>query len=145
MPMSQHVAPEEENEERSVAEGGSALTWFGLFCGPVAFAVDLQASYALVYPAARWGPGVLHGISAVALSLCLAGAAASMGALRRAAREAIHEGEDGSALDEDEKDERQSALARARFLAAAGIALSLMCGALVIGMAIPKLVLGPTD
>lgn len=122
-----------KGDEKGIGTGAGALTYFGLFAGPVAWALDLQASYALVYPAARWGKGVLHGATALAAALCVAGALASFVAHRRVPKGAR------------EVEENESGVARARFLSAMGIALSLAFLVLVVGMAIPKFVLDPRD
>lgn len=100
------------------------LALAALFVGPAAALLDLGVSYYLVYPSqaveAKWP---LHVASLVAAALAILGVVAARRALARK----------GEAAKVDE------------FLAVCGIALNAFSLLLIIGFAIPKLILGVHD
>jgi hypothetical protein len=101
--------------------------WTGILAGPVAWAFDLEASYALVHwTCATRRVDVLHAISFVALAITMAGAVVSWIALQ-------HVG----ASQMDAGDER----ARARFMAVLGLSVSLLFAMALVAGAIPRWVL----
>lgn len=113
--------------------GGSGLLalWTGLLAGPFAFLLDLEISLTLVpwvcHTGRRW---VLLLVTALALLGALGGAAVARWCLGRL-------GDAGTSGDRIAD--------RSRFMAVAGVVLSLAFAVLIVGMAIPRLVLGVCD
>ena len=102
--------------------------WTGILAGPVAWALDLTASYALVkWICATRHDGVLHAITAAALALVCGGAALSWIALQRTAGDTPTDG-GGS---------RQ----RARFMAILGLTSSALFALQILANTIPTWVL----
>jgi hypothetical protein len=102
--------------------------WTGILAGPVAWALDLTLSYAIV----RWTcssqrTGLLHAISPAALVMVAAGAAVSFMALRHTAAD----------MPSDGGDPRQ----RARFMAILGLTSCALFSLAVVAGAIPRWVL----
>ncbi len=107
-----------------------ALLWFGVFAGPVGWALDVGISYALVQWTCEMDhPNVLHLFSLLGLVFVAAGGAASYWCLARVPSDASNEG--GGSAD------------RSRFLAILGLALTAMSLALVIANAVPRFILSP--
>jgi hypothetical protein len=102
---------------------GPLVSWAGVLLGPLAFALDLQLGYSLVYEACeRQSMLLLHLVGAGALLVLTAGALAAWRVFRDAS-------EDG----------------RARFLGRLGLLSSAFFLLVLLGQALPRLVLGPCD
>jgi hypothetical protein len=102
--------------------------WTGILAGPIAWALDLTASYALVkWTCLSQRESLLHGITIAALAIVAIGAAFSFLALQATAGD---EPEDGGRP-------RQ----RARFMAMLGLALCALFTVTVVAGAIPRWVL----
>jgi hypothetical protein len=98
--------------------------WTGILAGPLAWAFDLEASYALVKWVCRTqNYAVLQLITAVSLVIVIAGAAVSWTALSHTPPEA---GTDGG-----------QPIQRARFLAIVGLIVSALFGLQIVAGAIP--------
>jgi hypothetical protein len=101
--------------------------WTGILAGPVAWAFDLTASYALV----KWNcmhPGpILHLISLASLVCVIAGGAVSAMAMQQTARD----------LPTDGGHPRQ----RAHFMAVLGLTMSALFALTIVAGAIPRWVL----
>ena len=107
---------------------GITAQFTGLLAGPVAWAIDLTSSYAVVQWTCGGGPtAVLHLISLGSLVIIGVGAFASWQALQWAAP---YEREDGSHAED-----------RGRFLAVLGLVMCALFAVLVIAGAIPRWVL----
>jgi hypothetical protein len=121
------AAPDVNRRWFSSPEGIGAL-WIGVLAGPVAWALDLTVSYAIVQWTCGGGPRiVLHLISLAALAIVAAGAMMSWRALAAAAP---GQREDGSHPEE-----------RGRFMAVLGLVMCAMFALVVVAAAIPRLVL----
>ena len=101
--------------------------WTGILAGPIAWAIDLEVSYALVH----WICGtqqvlVLHLVSAMALLITAAGAAISWRALQQATHAAT-----------TDRGER----ARASFMALLGLASAVLFSLAIVAGAIPSWIL----
>jgi hypothetical protein len=102
---------------------GALVSSAGVLLGPLAFALDLQLGYSLVYEACnRHSMLVLHLVGAAALVLVAGGALAAWRVFQAAG------------------DER-----RARFLGRLGLLSSAFFLLVILGQALPRLVLGPCD
>jgi hypothetical protein len=106
---------------------GIAALWTGILAGPLAWALDLTASYALV----KWTCGgrytfVLHLITIGALLVTAAGAALSWRALQHAPA--------GT-------DDGPRPIDRGRFMALLGLVVCALFALAMIGNAIPRLML----
>jgi hypothetical protein len=102
--------------------------WTGILAGPITWAIDLTASYALVkWTCSSQREAVLHAITVGALLTVAAGAMVSFVALRHAA--------DGTPTDGG--DPRQ----RARFMAILGLASCALFALQIASTAIPQWVL----
>ena len=100
------------------------LLWAGIFAGPVAWALDLEASYALVqWTCATQRMDVLHAVSVVALVITMGGAALSWMALQHA-----------RGMPMDAGSER----ARARFMAVLGLSASLLFATAILAGSLPR-------
>jgi hypothetical protein len=107
---------------------GIAALWTGMLAGPIAWAVDLTSSYAIV----KWTCGsqhtvVLHLVTLGALAITAVGAAAAFAALQHAPNEATDDG--------------PRPVDRGRFMALLGLLLSAMFALVIVGNDIPRLVL----
>src|SRR3954470_2447621 len=107
---------------------GIAMLWTGILAGPVAWALDLTISYALV----QWTCGsqhtsVLHLITIAAVLLTAGGATASWHALRQAPHHATDDG--------------PRPIDRGRFMAMLGLVMCALFALAMIGNAIPGLLL----
>jgi hypothetical protein len=101
--------------------------WTGILAGPVAWAIDLEASYALVrWTCATRRVEVLHAISLLALLITAGGIAISWIALQHTRQL--------SAKGDDE-------IVRARFMAILGLSTGVLFVAAIIAGAIPRWVL----
>jgi hypothetical protein len=102
--------------------------WAGILAGPVAWALDLSVSYAMVkWVCSSQRDVVLHAITLAALAMVAGGAAVSMLALRHTAGD---EPTDGG-------DPRQ----RARFMAILGVTSCALFAVTIVAGAIPRWVL----
>jgi hypothetical protein len=102
--------------------------WTGILAGPVAWALDLSVSYALVkWVCMNQRDGILHLLTVVALIVVAGGAVVSWFALERTAADAPTDG----------GEPRQ----RARFMAILGLASSALFAMLIVANAIPHWVL----
>jgi hypothetical protein len=102
--------------------------WTGILAGPVAWALDLSISYAIV----KWicssrREAVLHAITPAALLIVAVGAVASFMALRHSTGDRPTDG----------PDPRQ----RARFMAILGLTMCALFGLTIVANAIPRWVL----
>jgi hypothetical protein len=102
--------------------------WSGILAGPVAWAVDLTASYALVkWVCATRGYGVLHAITVLALAVVGGGAVLSWLALQQTRADVPTDG----------GRPRQ----RARFMAVLGLATSALFALQILAGAVPRWVI----
>lgn len=105
------------------------LLWAALVAGPLAWFLDLVASFVLEpEPGEPWRPGVMHAITGGALVIVAAAVAISVAMLRS-------ERERGPAHDR--------VGGRRVFLAVGAVAVSIGSGVLVLATSIPKWMLGP--
>lgn len=109
---------------------GIAAQWTGVLAGPIAWAIDLGASYTLV----KWACGrqhaiVLHLITVGALAIIAVGAFAAWRALAAVPDDAPTDG--GGPLD------------RGRFMAIFGLTMCALFAAVVIAGAIPGWAIDP--
>src|SRR4051812_49391926 len=107
---------------------GIGVLWAGILAGPIAWALDLTVSYALV----KWTCGhqsrfVLHLITLTALLIIVGGAAASWRAFTRVAPGATEDG--------------PRPMDRGRFMALLGIVTCASFALAVIGNQIPRVLL----
>ena len=99
--------------------------WIGILAGPVAWAFDLTASYALVHwSCEHGGQGVLHGITWLSFAITLAGAAFAWQAIRYTAHEIPTDGGRPGQ--------------RARFMALLGLTTSALFALTILAGAIPR-------
>jgi hypothetical protein len=104
------------------------MLWAGILGGPVAWALDLTISYAIVqWTCSSQYTSVLHLITIAALLITAGGAFASWTALRRA---------HGAASDDGPRPAD-----RGRFMAVLGLLLSALFALTMIGNAVPRLAL----
>ena len=102
--------------------------WTGILAGPIAWALDLTISYALVkWTCSSHRAAVLHAIGPAALAMVSGGAVLSFVALQRST----------GATPADGEDSRQ----RARFMAILGLASCALFALTIIAGAIPWWVL----
>ena len=102
--------------------------WSGILAGPVAWALDLTLSYAIVQWTCATGNGtVLHGITPAALLIVAAGALPSFLALQQTAGEAPADG--GMPRE------------RARFMAILGLTSCALFALTIVAGAVPRWVL----
>ena len=111
---------------------GLARLWVGLAAGPIAWAIDLEAGYAIV----PWACGenrraVFFLISLATFALATIGLVVAWRTLALLPAEATLDG----GLSPD----------RSRFLAWCGVALSALTMLLILGNAVPRTLLGPCD
>jgi hypothetical protein len=102
--------------------------WSGILAGPIAWALDLLASYALVkWVCASRGYGALHGVTLAALAIVAGGAVVSWRALRQ--------------TQADQKTDGGRPRERARFMAVLGLTLCALFALQIVAGAIPTWVL----
>ena len=102
--------------------------WTGILAGPVAWALDLTISYALVKGAcASQRPVLLHAITPAALALVAGGTVLSVMAIRCTAQDVPTDGEQP----------RQ----RARFMAILGLTSNALFALTIVAGAVPRWVL----
>jgi hypothetical protein len=107
---------------------GVAILWSGILAGPVAWALDLTVSYSLVkWTCSSQHTSVLHLITAAAVLMTAAGAAASWYALHQAPDDAVDDG--------------ARPVDRGRFMAILGLVLCALFALAMIGDAVPRLLL----
>jgi small-conductance mechanosensitive channel len=107
---------------------GIAALWTGILAGPIAWAIDLTSSYAIVqWTCSSQHTFVLHLVTLAALAITAIGAAAAFTGLQRAPEEATDDG--------------PRPIDRGRFMALLGLLISAMFALLVISNDIPRLVL----
>jgi hypothetical protein len=126
--MAEPIATPREERGWYSSGNGVALLWAGLLCGPIAWAADLTASYAIV----KWVCGsqhtwVLHLITLGALALTGGGALSAWIGLQHAP--------EGAALDGPRPFDR------GRFMAVLGLVVSAMFALTIIANDIPRAVL----
>jgi hypothetical protein len=109
-----------------------ALLWYGVLGGPLGFALDLAWSYAQVPHGCSTGHHyMLHLITGISLAIAAGALAAAWVSRARTPHDVTFEG--------------GSSLARARFMAAFGIAISLFFMVVMIANAVPRFILSPCD
>jgi hypothetical protein len=118
-----------------LSPSGIFAVWAGVFAGPVAWALDLGVSYALV----QWSCGhhtqvVLRLITFASLALVAAGAYASWRALMNTPRNAPLDGPQTLSLP-------ALVISRGRFMAVLGLASSALFAVLVVALGVPRWVL----
>jgi hypothetical protein len=106
--------------------------WYSILIGPVIWAVDFAISYALVPHACSTGHDFLLHLSGIlSVIIALSGAAVALRSLAEIPTGASMQG--GAARD------------RARFMAMAGLVLSVTFALLIIAQEIPRFMLHPCD
>ena len=106
------------------------MLWGGVLAGPLAWLLDLEASYVLTYWACSHGqPWVLYVTTAVALLIATGGALAAWRGKLTVARPL---GEAPGRMTD-----------RRAFLSDSGLALSILFGVIILATTVPKLVLPP--
>jgi hypothetical protein len=112
--------------------GLDVALWAGILAGPIAWAFDEEASYALTQRACSTGHhAIFHVITIISLLIIAGGAISAWGVFVKLPPQSDEEG--GHRVD------------RRRFMAIGGVFLCLMFAAIVIALAIPKWVLNPCD
>lgn len=107
---------------------GLLLLWTGMLAGPIAWALDLTISYALVpWTCGSQHTAVLHLLTVGALLVTAGGAAASWTALQRAPEQTTREG--------------SRAMDRGRFMAVLGLLTSASFALAMIANAVPRVLL----
>jgi hypothetical protein len=120
-----------EQKLRFQTPGIIAALWAGIVLGPIAWAFDLQLSYALTYKACSTGKYfILYIVSFSTMIVALGGALISYSVLVRA-----RAGEDEGGHGRD----------RAHFMARMGLYLSLAFVIVIIAQAVPRFMLSPCD
>jgi hypothetical protein len=122
------LAPDGKLQPAEVRWPSPLALWPGILAAPLAWAIDLTASYAL----AKWNcltgrSEVLHGIMMVSLATVAGGAIVSSIALRRTAGDVLTDG--GRPRE------------RARFMTVLGLAISALIALQIVATAIPEWVL----
>lgn len=119
--MREHAAKDVEVRPSSVA------LWWGILCGPIAFALDLQLRYALVpYACSHGQQWMLLGVSAPLFLVCVVGAIFSW--------RGWNEGRDTTLIP-----------SRVRFMAVGGAMLSAAFALTILANDIPHFFFGPCD
>lgn len=107
---------------------GMGILWTGLLAAPVAWALDLTISYAIVpWTCSSQQIFVLHVVTLGALAMTAGGAAASWTALQRAPATAVDDG--------------PRPIDRGRFMALLGLLVSAFFGLVMIANAVPRVML----
>lgn len=113
---------------------GAAAQLYGALIGPLAFALDLIISYALVQHACSTGHHyVLHLMTVICLGLSLSGALISW-----------QQWQQVRGVD-DQEPHTDPVIARAHFLAMQGLLTSLGFTLVIIAFALPRFILSPCD
>jgi hypothetical protein len=117
------------------SRAGILAVWSGMLAGPIAWALDLLISYAIV----QWSCGhdnriVLRLITLVSLTIIAAGAYASWIAFEHTPSDMPFDPSEG-------RDHGTIVIERGRFMAVLGLLSSLLFAVLVIGLAVPRWVL----
>jgi hypothetical protein len=111
---------------------GALALWWGIFAGPIAFALDEVLSYAIVQHACSTGyHWLLHFYTLLALVLALSGFAAALWCYRRLPENATTTG--------------LMVESRSRFMAIYGMAASIAFTLVIIALSIPKWAMSPCD
>jgi hypothetical protein len=111
---------------------GALALWWGIFAGPIAFALDEVLSYAIVQHTCSTGyHGLLHFYTLLAIVLALSGFAAALWCYRRLPESATTTG--------------VMVESRSRFMAIYGIAASIAFTLVIIALSIPKWAMSPCD
>jgi hypothetical protein len=111
---------------------GALALWWGIFAGPIAFALDEVLSYAIVQHTCSTGyHGLLHFYTLLAIVLALSGFAAALWCYRRLPESATTTG--------------VMVESRSRFMAIYGIAASISFTLVIIALSIPKWAMSPCD
>jgi hypothetical protein len=128
MKKSETAGPAEEF--RSGA--GALALWWGIFAGPIGFALDEVLSYAIVQHSCSTGyHWLLHFYTLLAIVLALSGFAAARWCYRRLPESATTTG----AMVES----------RSRFMAIYGMAAGISFTLVIIALSIPKWAMSPCD
>ena len=111
---------------------GALALWWGIFAGPIGFALDEVMSYAIVQHTCSTGyHGLLHFYTLLAIVLALSGFAAALWCYRRLPESATTTG--------------VMVESRSRFMAIYGIAASIAFTLVIIALSIPKWAMSPCD
>jgi hypothetical protein len=112
--------------ETTADRGALTLLWIGVLAGPVAWFVELEASYALTDWVCRHGhPWLLHVTTVIAVGLAIAGIPAAARGRRIWNERLPASGRTGA------------------FLGTAGLWLSLLFSMAILASVLPKLLLSP--
>jgi hypothetical protein len=118
-----------------LSPGGIFAQWAGVLAGPIALAADEFVSYTLVQWACRHhGAWLLHLITIASLALVAAGAYASWLTLAETPSDMAFDPADG-------RDRHTIIIARGRFMAVLGLASAVLFTLMILGQAVPRLVL----
>ena len=111
---------------------GALLLWWGIFAGPIAFALDEVLSYAIVQHTCSTGyHWLLHFYSLLGVVLALSGFAAAFWCYLRLPENATTSG--------------VMVESRSRFMAIYGMAASIAFTLVIIALSIPKWAMSPCD
>ena len=111
---------------------GALALWWGIFAGPIGFALDEVLSYAIVQHTCSTGyHWLLHFYTLLAIVLALSGFAAAFWCYRRVPENATTTG--------------VMVESRSRFMAIYGMAASIAFTLVIIALSIPKWAMSPCD
>ena len=111
---------------------GALALWWGIFAGPIAFALDEVLSYAIVQHTCSTGYlWLLHFYTLLAIVLALSGFASAFWCYRRLPENATTSG--------------VMVESRSRFMAIYGMAASIAFTLVIIALSIPKWAMSPCD
>lgn len=124
--------PDIERTQPAPMRGRDVALWIGILAGPIAWAIDLELSYALVPPAQASGHKLgLHLATLAAAVIAAASALIAWRVLGQIRRES--------------ESRRVEPSARERFMAVSGIGLSLFFLLAILAMGVGKFVHGLGD
>jgi hypothetical protein len=111
---------------------GALALWWGIFAGPIAFALDEVLSYAIVQHTCSTGYlWLLHFYTLLAIVLALSGFASAFWCYRRLPENATTSG--------------VMVESRSRFMAIYGMAASIAFTLVIVALSIPKWAMSPCD
>lgn len=111
---------------------GALALWWGIFAGPIGFALDEVLSYAIVQHTCSTGyHWLLHSYTLLAIVLAVSGFAAALWCYRRLPESATTTG--------------VMVESRSRFMAIYGMAAGIAFTLVIIALSIPKWAMSPCD